>query len=508
MAHSRSTKDSRSTGRPVAVGLCRCSTDRQDRSIAEQEEAIREWTRQRSIQLLRVFKDEGVSGLELSRPGLDACLEFLTGSTEKGAVVLWSRDRLVRPEDPIDGLVMERQIRYAGWELCYLTGSNATGHPLVDAILGLVEHHASGEYLRKLARDSLRNLLSRLKAGDVPGGKIPYGYAKAVLDEEGNVVRVIPRTKKHRKSPSELTRLVLGDPVEVETVRWIFEEFRRGWSSPADLAIELDRRRVPRPTALPWNKVTVRDLLRNPVYLGDIVWNRETTARCVRLLDGALSAKLAMHKSQRSGRRIAWARNDPKDHIVLRDRHEAIISREDFAQAQVVMDRRRTRSRDGVAISRRSFPLGGISFCGKCGAGLFSRSTTVRGRAYRYYVCPGAGHTYRVRSDRLEEAVLTELRRLLRAPGVRRTAGRARGTTKSPAALLVDLETALGEEDRARAGGIFRLLLDRVSVHAPPGRPPKTTKGRGRRWRARIQPAAMVADLLDMDPGGIEVEVG
>lgn len=155
---ARSTKKAAIAG--LAVGLCRCSTDRQDRSVAEQEAAIRAWAKQRRARLLKVFKDEGVSGLELSRPGLDACLDFLSKSPEKGVVVLWSRDRLVRPEDPIDGLVLERQVRYAGWDLCYLTGSNATGHPLVDAILGLVEHHASGEYLRKLARDSLRNLLS------------------------------------------------------------------------------------------------------------------------------------------------------------------------------------------------------------------------------------------------------------------------------------------------------------------------------------------------------------
>lgn len=503
----RSGKKAPAGSRQVAVGLVRCSTDRQDRSVAEQEAAIRAWAKQHGTRVLRVFADEGVSGLELSRPGLDACLNFLATSPEKGTVVLWSRDRLVRPEDPIDGLVMERQIRYAGWELCYLTGSNTTGHPLVDAILGLVEHHAAGEYLRKLARDSLRNLLSRLKAGDVPGGKIPYGYAKAVLDEEGSVVRVIPRTKKHRKTSAELTRLVPGDREEVKAVRWIFEEFLRGWSSPHDVAEELNRRRAPTPTALPWNKATVREILRNPVYMGDIVWNRETSARCVRLLGGALSAKLAMHKSRRSGRRIAWARNDPKDHVVLRDRHSPIVSREVFARVQAVAAERGRPSEESVAATRRSFALGGLLFCGKCGKGMFSRTVHVRGRVYRYYYCSATSHDCRVRADHVERGVLCELRRRLRSAAASRTRGSAL-RLKDPSSLLLDLEAALEEEDRVRAKSAFRVLLDRVSVHAPRGRHPAKHQPRTRAWRVRVTPARQSTNAIGGKTSEILIDMG
>lgn len=509
MALSKNKKSKRpSTPVPVAVGLCRCSTDRQDRSIAEQEAAIRAWAKGHDVRLVQVFKDEGVSGLELSRPGLDACMEYLARSREKGVVVLWSRDRLVRPEDPIDGLVMERQIRYAGWELCYLTGSNATGHPLVDAILGLVEHHASGEYLRKLARDSLRNLLGRLKAGNVPGGKIPFGYAKAILDDDGRLIRVVPRGKKHRKTPSERTQLVLGEAEEVETVRWIFTEYEQGWFSLGELAARLNARGGPRPTRKGWNHGTLRDMLVNPVYVGDVVWNRETTARCVRLLGGELSADLAMHESSRSGRRIAWARNDPKDHIVLRDRHEPIITREQFGRVQTILGQRGSRERDGdrLAATRRSFALGAVLFCGKCGTGMYSRTTTVKGYVYRYYYCPDKSHPYTIRADKLEEAVLTELRGQLRAPGVRRAASRKTGKTKSPAKLLVDLETALEQEEWSRARVVFLVLLERVELRALPGRPPKHRKGRARPWRAILTPGEAAARVIGARPIEIRVE--
>jgi hypothetical protein len=268
---------------------------------------------------------------------------------------------------------------------------------------------------------------------------------------------------------------------------------------------------MPRPTALPWNTGTVRELLRNPVYVGDIVWNRETSARCVRLLDGALSGKLAMHKSRTSGRRIAWARNDPKDHIVLRDRHEPIISREDFAAAQAVFEERAKRHLDeeGLAPTRRSFALGGQLFCGKCDTGMFSRTATVKGRVYRYYYCGERNHACRVRADVLEQAVLTELRRLLRAPAAaKRGAKDALGEAKSPAKLLEDLEAALEGNDRVRAKGVFLLLLERVTVHAPRGRPPAQRHGVARPWRVRLVPSAQVAGRLAGKPREIVLGQG
>jgi hypothetical protein len=376
----------------------------------------------------------------------------------------------------------------------------------------LVEHHASGEYLRKLARDSLRNLLSRLKAGDVPGGKIPFGYAKAVFDEEGSLLRTIPRTKKHRKAPEEVTRLVLGELEEVETVRWIFAEYMRGWSSPAELAEELTRRGAPRPTHGPWKPGTIRDMLMNPVYVGDVVWNRETTARCVRWLDGALSVDLALHESSRTGRRIAWARNDPKDHVVLRDQHPGIVSREDFAKAQAVRESRKAASADRVTSTKRSLPLFGLLFCGKCGKGMYCRRTATKGRVYRYYSCKADSHNYRARADLLEQGVLTELRRLFRSPGSRRAAARRKKKRKggpglmSPTELLADLETAIEEDDHWRAKGVFRALLERVSLHGPRGRAAKAKRGKRRTFRAKIQLAAHVAELAIEEPAEIVIE--
>ncbi len=98
----------------VAVGLARASSDKQDTSVANQRTEIERWARETTHQLVRVFEDDGISGSVLDRPGLAALLRYVEANPAGGVVCLWRRNRLARPDDPIDGLLLERKIRRAG----------------------------------------------------------------------------------------------------------------------------------------------------------------------------------------------------------------------------------------------------------------------------------------------------------------------------------------------------------------------------------------------------------
>lgn len=441
------------TARPVAVGLCRCSTDTQEHSIADQEAAIRAWGTREGVQILQVFKDEGVSGLHLDRPGLQALLAFLESHSQKGRVVAWSRDRLTRPEEPVKGLLIEHRFSELGWKLHYLTGPQPTGDPLVDALMSLFEHHANGEYPRKLARDSIRGILARLHAGQASGAKIPYGYAKEIHDGRGRTIRAIPRGQKHRILKGEHTRLVLGDPAEVESARWIFEEYARGEVSPYEIACMLEERSAPRCTEKRWSSSQVRELLLRPVYVGDLVWNRETSATRVRWLDGQLSTRTALHRS-RTGKLTGYAANDPKDHVVWQDRHPAIVSRDLFERVQQVF-RRRAGPRDATWSVARCFALSGLMFCGECGGRVMAASTqTSRTRGYSYYLCPGVEHRGRttrrsVRLRPLEDALIRQL--IEQFESALRSASSRRALEQSIARRIArGADTGVDADDEAR----------------------------------------------------------
>lgn len=71
----KTTKENR-----IAVGYVRTATKGQTQdsiSIASQERKIKEYCRKNNIELKRIFKDEGMSGVKLDRPALNQLLTFV-----------------------------------------------------------------------------------------------------------------------------------------------------------------------------------------------------------------------------------------------------------------------------------------------------------------------------------------------------------------------------------------------------------------------------------------------
>jgi DNA invertase Pin-like site-specific DNA recombinase len=402
--------------RPIVVGLVRCSTDEQEHSVDDQEAEIRSYAA--SVEAVipehGMFEDEGVSGSELDRPGLLRLLNYLESASEKGTLVVWHRDRLARPDDPREGIILEYKIEKLGWKIHYLHGASPTGNVLVDVLTGAIEHHASGDFLRKLSRDTLRGQLHRVLAGEVPGCKTPYGYLKVILDSHGRELRRIKRTEPYHKSKRDRALWEPGDPDEIQVVHRIFYEYvdlRYGF---ARIAKGLNQGRIVGPEGGAWTGGTIRDLLLNPAYVGDLVWNKETTAKFSRLIDKTPTKADTSHPSRRTGKRILYAANKPADWITVKKHHPPLVERSVFERAGEIM--REKAKRQGSGRTDYTYPLSGLLFCTACSSTMNGRNKTVgKGHHYRIYHC--AGHAkarvckpYWVGADRLQTAVLRKLR--------------------------------------------------------------------------------------------------
>lgn len=405
---------------PIAVGLVRCSTDRQEHSVEDQEAEIRTWVRQSGMQVVRVFGDEGISGSELDRPGMNDLLEFLRRSPDKGTVVAWCRNRMARPTDLREGLFLEWTIEQLGWKLHYLQDPSPTGDALVDTILSAVGFHQAGQYLQGLSRDTIRGQVKHILRGGMTSGRIPYGYMKVVVDADGNELRRVPRRHPHRALKGEQSNYVPGDPAEVEAVGWIYREYASGKYGLADLAEDLNRRQVEAPLGGGWKSGTIRDILINPVYTGDMTWNRETTSKFHRIVAGGVmvpkdKARRSTRKTKRTKNPMtSYAANERGDWIVVPNHHPALVERELWERAQKVRESRAV-SEGGRRWVKYCFPLTGIVHCGNCGGRMVGHSPSVKGHVYRRYTCASYHQNRECRpfwvyADKLEAAVAQRLR--------------------------------------------------------------------------------------------------
>jgi len=390
---------------PIAIGLARASTDRQEHSVSDQEAEIRRWCEQHHHQLVQVFPDDGVSGSVLDRPALLNLLNFVEQHPQKGVVVVWRRNRLARPEDPRDGLLLERRIERAGWRLVYLQGAQQSGNVLVDTLMATIEHHQSGEFLRTLSGDILRGQLRRMLEGKIVMGQPPYGYDREATWPNGTV-QVIPRRTLQSAKGASKVRLVPGDSREVETVRWIFERYADGGAGGGVIIAELNERGRPTPTpGRPWTRATIREILRNPVYTGDLVWNREHKGKFMRL-----SGQQATSCGQKNHRGF----NAEEEWIRLPGQHAALISRELWDRTRR-LTAARAEVKGGARLPVATYSLRGLLWCGCCGDRMSGASRPrPAGGHYSYYTCAGyvkhrSCRPFTVSKAGIEHAVLTKL---------------------------------------------------------------------------------------------------
>jgi DNA invertase Pin-like site-specific DNA recombinase len=440
--------------RPVAVALVRASTDAQDQSTADQEQAIRSWCEDEGYELARVFSDDGVSGANLKRPGLLSLMSYVEERPAGGTVVLWRRNRLARAQDPLDGLLLERRIEKAGWRLHVLHGRQATGDAFMDRLLGLVEHHQAGEFLRSLAVDTLRGQLRSALGGGMLVGVAPYGFQRRVEAADGRT-RNVPRGQRFRRADGERVTLVAGEPSEVEVVNRIFTDYASERLSAAGLAKTLNAGGIPSPRQKTWSQSTIRAMLRNPAYAGTYVWNRSSSAKLARIL----GQKVCKQKAETAGEK-----NSEEDVIPIENFHEALVSKEVFDRVQSLLARRGGRN-SGKRYATRSYPLSGLVTCQACGSPMTVTRFDARGPVY---VCKGyrTGRTceaYMVKTAKLEaevlrslQEVLLPLRRRLR-PKLIKLLKQRLGGSEIPGLDRLKREAATLE--RKVDGGLERLVL-------------------------------------------------
>ena len=331
----------------VAI-YCRVSTVEQAEegySIDEQNLKIREYCEREGHEIYNLYEDRGISGKNITnRPGIKQLLQDAT-ENKFDLVIVWKLNRISRKL--LDILNIVELLNKHNIAFRSLTENFETETPSGKLQLNIMG--AIGEFERETIAENIKlGLGAKARLGEWCGGVV-LGY---------DIVE-IPSDGKKRKS----TKLQINER-EANTVRRIFDLYSQGYGYKA-VVNRVNKEGYKTKRNNEFAVATVKEILKNPVYIGKIRYNV----------------------------RQDWSkkrRNNINPNPILSDgKHEPIIDMETWNKVQVIL---KERSKKHNKIYDSEFPLTGILKCPVCGAGMtISRSTSKRKdgtkKVLEYYSC-------------------------------------------------------------------------------------------------------------------------
>jgi site-specific DNA recombinase len=334
----------------------RVSTQRQalQQTSEQQLERLRAWCADQGgdVHDDLVFRDDGFSGATLRRPGLDA-LRDAVAAARCDLVVLTAPDRLAR--NYVHQMLLLDEFAGAGCQVEFVDRpmSQDPHDQLLLQIRGAV-----AEYERTLIAERMRRgRLHKLQAGVLlPWTRPPYGYRLGV---------------EHPRDPAG----VWIEPAEGVLVQQIFTRYLTAGRSLDGLAKWLMEQGVPTPTGKAvWHGSTLRGILQNPAYTGQVYAGRTTRRPC----RGRFSALRPVTPGTTSQVKVPAAAWIPVAPI------PALVSEEQFDQVQAKLAHNQQQAARHNTV--HTYLLRALVSCGRCRQACTGRSASP---GYPYYVCNG-----------------------------------------------------------------------------------------------------------------------
>lgn len=351
-------------------------------SITNQKSLLLQYVKENNLRVYDIYIDDGYSGTNFDRPDFNRLLNDI----ELGRVnMVITKDMSRLGRDYIGtGELVEKYFPSHGVRYIAVTDNIDTYLDNSNNDIAPFKAIMNDMYAKDISKKIKSSLKAKQKEGKWVGGRTPFGYAQdpddknhlVINEEQAQVVKRIFDMCLEGLSFFKIAKQLTLEGVKTPAQYYSFE-----WKNNYNLKYG------------EWHSKTIRDILTNRIYTGDLVQNKR--------------AKINYKVKK-------VVRNNPKDFIVVENTHEAIINKDIFDEVQ-----KRLPKNVGRNEKKENHLLDGLLYCGDCGHRISVQARRKKDNRcyticnyYRSYMKQKLCTTHSNNYDELEKVILNSLKEL------------------------------------------------------------------------------------------------
>lgn len=396
-------------------------------SISHQRDMLIAYCEERGWTVYDIYIDDGFTGTNFDRPGFQRMIKDI----ESGCInIVLTKDlsrlgrNYVMTGQYTDFFFPEHGVRYVAVNDSYDSDKD-------DNDIAPFKNILNEMYAKDISKKVRSVRQTSAKQGKFMGSKPPYGYVKSSDDK--HVLVIDPPA-------AEIVKRLFNDFAGGDSGRNIAETLNEeGVDTPAEYYFKQTGKRATRgDNGGQWGSATIMQLLRNQVYIGDMV-------QCKR--------KVSSFKTKK---RLV---TDPDSWVIVEHTHEPIIDEYTWTCVQRRMDstkRAPANNRISVRDTDDTNIFSGIIRCADCGAAMtLVRKPRKSGNEKRLYRCSrytnsgkSACSTHSIDAEVLESVILADIQH------------QAKDVVQDESKLLGRLLSYSGKEHQSKKAAQEKALRD------------------------------------------------
>ena len=365
----------------IYIRLSREDDDKTEisQSIKNQKSLLLQYVKENNLKVYDLYIDDGYSGTNFDRPDFNRLLNDIELG-KVNMVITKDMSRLGRDYIGTGNLIEkyfpEHNVRYIA-----VTDNIDTFLDSSSNDIAPFKSIMNDMYAKDISKKIKSSLRAKQKEGKWVGGRTPFGYDQDPNDknhlvinkEQAFVVKRIFDMCLSGLSFFKIAKRLTNEGAKTPAQYYSFE-----WKSNYNLKYGQ------------WHPKTIRDILTNRMYIGDMVQNRRSKVN---------------YKVKKV------IKNNSKDYIIVENTHEAIVDKETFYEVQ-----KRIPKNVGRNEKKENHLLDGLLYCGDCGHRISIQSRRKKDNRcyticnyYRTYMKQKLCTTHSNNYDEIEEVIISSL---------------------------------------------------------------------------------------------------